>query len=362
MYRLIVDAAQINAHRALDGATNVNVDGLVSGRQGVSDIGEALAIVDNALAAELEGEDAVLLVAVRLLNGKAGDGAEVENGGAHRINIVVAGLEGKVVEVDGANFLVKEVVVESSVAKLESNLGVVGDPDGTEEVVDAGRSISLGVDGGVVNKGSIKQTEAGHINGLLEGDAIGPVDTLDVNLGVTLDGNLESLVVQEPGVEGGESFQIVNHGELGNVYDLGLVAVGLGELDPGERLVLRQILQVHDTLERLDSGLDLSVTPDLSVDGHGEVLSPGVGHDDAVKDELGMVELLLSDLGDTNKDDNRDDDDNDNNDRDQVGPPKLQAVAGAASLARLVDDILRLSVLGLVIHLEGFFLGFDAVR
>lgn len=59
---------------------------------------------------------------------------------------------------------------------------------------------------------------------------------------------------------------------------------------------------------------------------------------------------------------NRDDDDNDNNDRDQVGPPKLQAVAGAASLARLVDDILRLSVLGLVIHLEGFFLGFDAVR
>lgn len=142
----------------------------------------------------------------------------------------------------------------------------------------------------------------GHINGLLEGDAIGPVDTLDVNLGVTLDGNLESLVVQEPGVEGGESFQIVNHGELGNVYDLGLVAVGLGELDPGERLVLRQILQVHDTLERLDSGLDLSVTPDLSVDGHGEVLSPGVGHDDAVKDELGMVELLLSDLGDTNKD------------------------------------------------------------
>lgn len=119
MYRLIVDAAQINAHRALDGATNVNVDGLVSGRQGVSDIGEALAIVDNALAAELEGEDAVLLVAVRLLNGKAGDGAEVENGGAHRINIVVAGLEGKVVEVDGANFLVKEVVVESSVALVK---------------------------------------------------------------------------------------------------------------------------------------------------------------------------------------------------------------------------------------------------
>lgn len=59
---------------------------------------------------------------------------------------------------------------------------------------------------------------------------------------------------------------------------------------------------------------------------------------------------------------NRDDDDNDDNDGDQVGPPKLQAVAGAATLARLVDDILRLSVHGLVIHLVGVFLGFDFVR
>lgn len=44
---------------------------------------------------------------------------------------------------------------------------------------------------------------------------------------------------------------------------------------------------------------------------------------------------------------NRDNDDNDDNDGDQIGPPKLQAVAGAATLARLVGDILGLSVLGL---------------
>lgn len=63
---------------------------------------------------------------------------------------------------------------------------------------------------------------------------------------------------------------------------------------------------------------------------------------------------------------NRDNNDNDDNDGDQVGPPKLQAVAGAATLARLVGDILRLSVLGLFIHLVGvssfFFVvisGFD---
>jgi hypothetical protein len=73
-------------------------------------------MVDNTLAAELEGEDAVELVAVRPLHGKAGDVAEVVNGGAHRINVVVAGLEGKVVEIDGADFLIKEVVVESSIA------------------------------------------------------------------------------------------------------------------------------------------------------------------------------------------------------------------------------------------------------
>ena len=141
----------------------------------------------------------------------------------------------------------------------------------------------------------------GHVDGLLESDTIGPGDTLDVNLGGTLDGNPESLVVQKPGVEGGESLHIVDHGELGDVDNLGLVAGGLGELDPGERPMLGQILKVHDALKRLDPGLDLSVTLDLGVDGHGEVLSLGVGHLDAVKDELGMVELLLGDLGDGNE-------------------------------------------------------------
>lgn len=147
-----------------------------------------------------------------------------------------------------------------------------------------------------------KQVLTGHFNGLLERDAIGPGDTLDVHLGVTLDGNPESLVVQKPGVEGGESIQIIDHGKLGDVDNLRLGAGGLREVNLGERLVLRQILKVHDALERLNGGLDLPVTLDLSVDRHGEVLSPGIGHDDAVKDELGMVQLLLSDLGNANKD------------------------------------------------------------
>lgn len=141
-----------------------------------------------------------------------------------------------------------------------------------------------------------------HVNGLLERNAIGPGNTLDVNLGVTLDGNPKSLVVQKPGVEGGESIQIIDHGELGDVDILGLGAGGLREVNLGKRLVLRQILKVHDALERLNGGLDLSVTLDLSVYRHGEVLSPGIGHDDAVKDELGMVQLLLSNLGNANKD------------------------------------------------------------
>ena len=140
-----------------------------------------------------------------------------------------------------------------------------------------------------------------HVNSLLESDTIGLGDTLDVNLGGTLDGNPESLVVQKPGVEGSESLHIVDHGELGDVDSLGLVAGGLGELNLGERPVVGQILNVHDTLERLDPGLDLSVALDLGVDRHGEVLSPRVGHLDAVEDELGMVELVLSDLGNGNE-------------------------------------------------------------
>lgn len=50
--------------------------------------------------------------------------------------------------------------MECSTYKLERNLGVVGDPDGTEEVVGAVLSISSGVDGGVGNGGSVQQTEA----------------------------------------------------------------------------------------------------------------------------------------------------------------------------------------------------------
>lgn len=50
-------------------------------------------MVDDALAAKLKGKDAVELVAIRLLHSNASDVAEVVNGGAHRINVVVAGLE-----------------------------------------------------------------------------------------------------------------------------------------------------------------------------------------------------------------------------------------------------------------------------
>ncbi len=62
------------------------------------------------------------------------------------------------------------------------------------------------------------------------------------------------------------------------------------------------VLEVHDALEGVDVGVDLAVRLDGAVDGHGEVLALGVGDDDAVKDELGIVELALGDLGDADED------------------------------------------------------------
>lgn len=108
-------AAEELGHRGAD----VDLDRLVVRAEGVGKVGEGLAKVLDRLAAEHEGQHALLLVAV----GPGAEGREdgaVVDGRAHG-ELVLAGVEENVVDVDRADLLAQEVVVEGSVS-LESQL------------------------------------------------------------------------------------------------------------------------------------------------------------------------------------------------------------------------------------------------
>lgn len=152
-----------------------------------------------------------------------------------------------------------------------------------------------------------KGGRTGHLNGFLEGHVVLAVDALDLDLGVAEDGDAEGLVGEQPGVEGGQGVDVVDGQELGHVDGLEGVGGGGREVNLGEGGVGQLVLEVHDALEGVDVGVDLAVRLDGAVDGHGQVLDLGIGDDDAVEDELGIVELALGDLGDGDEDAVRDD-------------------------------------------------------
>jgi hypothetical protein len=96
------------------GGADVDVDRLVVRAEGVGKVGDGLAEVLDRLAAEHQGEHTLLLVAVGLGAESREDGAVVD-GGAHGER-VLAGIEDNVVDVDGADLLAQEVVVEGGIA------------------------------------------------------------------------------------------------------------------------------------------------------------------------------------------------------------------------------------------------------
>jgi len=104
----------------LDSLADGDLDGLVVGSEGVGEVGQGLAVVDDSLAADLEGQDAALLAVGLLAEG--GDDGGVLDGGAHLV-LVVAGAEGQVVDEDGADLLAEEVVVEGDVALCGVSMG-----------------------------------------------------------------------------------------------------------------------------------------------------------------------------------------------------------------------------------------------
>lgn len=72
-------------------------------------------MVDDGLAADLEGENAILL-AIRLLAERVDNGG-VLDGGTHRV-FVVARAERQIVDKNGADFVAEKVVVECDIALI----------------------------------------------------------------------------------------------------------------------------------------------------------------------------------------------------------------------------------------------------
>ena len=104
-----------DADRLLKGATNVDFNGLVVGAESIAEVVEVLAVVDDGLAANLEGKDTLGLVAVGVRAESVEDGT-IFDGGAHEVLVDLAGADEEVVNEDGADFSAKEVVVESHIA------------------------------------------------------------------------------------------------------------------------------------------------------------------------------------------------------------------------------------------------------
>lgn len=104
-----------DADRSLKGATDVDFNGLVVVVESIAKVVEVLAVVDDGLAANLEGEDALGLVAVGVLAESVENGT-VLDGGAHEVLVDLAGADEEVVNENGADFGAEEVVMESHIA------------------------------------------------------------------------------------------------------------------------------------------------------------------------------------------------------------------------------------------------------
>lgn len=303
-----------------EGLGEGNVNSLLKSPQGASKVLELLAVAGDIEADHLEGNNAV--VAVRAAGHGVKDGGLLNVGGDEYI--VDAGVENEVVHVNGTNLLAVQHVSKGGVALQTTRLvnelkreGLgrfrkaleraynfnskdrgVGDVDGAVEVVGLGGNVDVGIG----DLEAVEAVEALELDSLLEGDAVLLGDALDLDVGITLNGHPEGFVGKQPGVEGSEGLHVGDLDNLAHVDDLESIRSSLGELDAGERGVRLEILEVHDTGEGGDGGMSLAVGADGGVDSHVVFRRPGVRDDDGVNGKLGLVELLLGDLGHANKD------------------------------------------------------------
>lgn len=187
-----------------------------------------------------------------------------------------------------------------STYNVKSEVRSIGDIGGGLEI----RLALLGgdIDLSAINRGAVEQIQTLHVDGLLEGNAKLGGQARRLDLGLSVHGDVESLVSGEPDVEGVEGVVVSNGNILADVDELVLVAVCLGEGDVEEWSLAREILEVHDAVKGIDVGLDGAIGGDGGVDLQGDAVRLGVDDVDALDIQLGVVDLLLSDLGNSNED------------------------------------------------------------
>ena len=108
---LEVEAGQ----EVLEGGRNVDGNGLVVRGQSIGEVGKRLAVINDLLAANLQRKDTLVRVAVGLLAKRTENWHQPIDGGAHP-EFVVAALEVEVVDVNAADLVVQEIVVEGNIA------------------------------------------------------------------------------------------------------------------------------------------------------------------------------------------------------------------------------------------------------
>jgi hypothetical protein len=167
-------------------------------------------------------------------------------------------------------------------------------------------------------------------------------------VGVALDCHAKSVVGEQPCVKSGQCFDIRDRQGLRDVDRLESIGRGGREVDRSKRSVGFVVLEVHNGLEAIDIGVSGAVGLDRAVDGHGQVLRLRVGDNEAVEDELGVIDLLLGHLGDGDQEDHRHNDDNNHHDGNQICPPEPETMPEATTPPRLVRGILRLGNGGLI--------------
>lgn len=282
--------------RRLEGGTNANRDRLRVQGQRLGEIRQVLAVVEDALAHEIEGKDAVFAVGLR---SEGGDDGALLDGGADA-DVVDAGADEHVVDEEGSNVRLVKVVDEGGVANFEGQDGRVGDVGEAVEVV-ALRVVG-GAEGhvGMGDGQALEAVDALERDGLLEVHLCG-LEALDVHQGVALDGDGEGLVPQVPRVE-------VDEGLVGGTVDLlgdvdeGHARLGLGHLERHDGRVRELILEVHDGVEALDDCGDGVGAGDGGVDGHLDGVRLGIGDGDAVDAQDGGVDLVLDNAGEPDED------------------------------------------------------------
>lgn len=277
----------------------LDVDGhsLVGAGQSVGEVSEVLPLVDRAQSEQLDGDYATAAV------GRVGHSAE-QVGLVHVAsdgNAVVPRLEKEVVNVERAEVQVVGKVGEGHVAQIERVDGLVGNYAGAVEViVDRAAQGRLGRGHG--DAGALEEVEGIHGQRLLERHAVIAIQAGGLDGGVAKNGDLDGVVDEEPGVKFSEGVHVLDGDLLTDVDSLVLVRVGGGKVNGNEWRLARIVLEIHDALEGSHVGLDGAIGRDGRVDLHEVGVARGFGDADALNLELGVVDLALGDVGNTDED------------------------------------------------------------